>query len=121
MSARRELLSKSCLFPNLRISAIGKIFNWDEHWNYFFFSPNKPELRLPPEQLLQEATCYSHGEQILIQVALDIWCEQGKTRLADLIEVLDEDAFLQVVSALLHYRELTIEHLCDHVGAIDEG
>lgn len=121
MSARRELLSTSCLFQSHRIGAIGKIFNWDEHWNYFLFSPNKPELRLPPDQLLEEAACFSHGEQILIQIALDIWCEQGKTRFTDLIEVLDEDSLLRVISAILHYRELTLENLCDHMVQIDEG
>lgn len=96
------------------------IFSGDEHWNQFLFSHKKPELRLPPEELLEEAACFSHGEQILIQVALDIWGEQGKTRLTDLIEILDEDAFLRVIAALLHFRELTVDDLRPQFGLPDE-
>ena len=120
MSARRKLLSQSCLFPSLRSSAIERIFAGDEHWNQFLFSHKNPELRLPPEDLLAESVCFSHGERILIQVALDLWSEQGKTRLTDLIEVLDEEAFLRVIAALLHFRELAMDDLRPHLGLLDE-
>ncbi|MGK5086132.1 hypothetical protein WDW86_01105 [Bdellovibrionota bacterium FG-2] len=120
MSVRRNLISKSCLFPSHRISAIGKVFNWDERWSYFFFSPKNPQLRLPPEQLLSEAACFSHEERILIQIALDLWCEQGNAKISDCLEILDDDAFLRVISALVAFRELTLEDLRPHLGGIDE-
>ena len=120
ISTRRKLLSQSCLFQSLRTSTIAKIFNWDEHWIYFFFSPNKPELRLPPEELLYESACYSHGERVLIQIALDLWCEKGNAKLTDLIEILDDDTFLRVIAALLDIRELTLDDLCSCSDLPDE-
>jgi hypothetical protein len=103
------------------LNAITTVFGGDEHWHQFLFSHKKPELRLTPEELLAESLGFSHGERILIQVALDLWSEQGKARLTDLLEVLDEDAFLRVIAALLQFRELTLEDLHPHFDSPDEN
>jgi len=114
MTARRELLSKSCLFQSLQIRAISKLFGNDEYWLYFFFAPNKPELRLPPAEILAEAACFSHGERVLVQIALEIWCEQGDAKIGDLLDILDEESFLRCLGAFLDYRELSVRDLQPH-------
>lgn len=103
----------SDLEQSLLSSAIGLIFDFDEHWLNFFFSHKRVELRAPPHELIQEAGCFSHGEQIKIRAALDLWTGQGHVSIAELVEVLDFENLLRVILAILAVREITICDLDD--------
>lgn len=111
MSARRSLLSASCLYPSLRINAIGAHFDWNEHWMHFLFSHKAQELGAAPAELLSQSASFSHGEQLMVRIALDIWSSQGKAQVSNLLDVLDDDTFLRMISSLLHFRELSRDDL----------
>jgi hypothetical protein len=95
------------------ISTIHKLFRNDERLIYFFFSHKRPELRLGPGELLQEARCLSSGEYILIQAAMDFWVRSSRFRLVDALGCLDDDNVIALVKAILHWREIDIACLLD--------
>ncbi len=102
---------RTALELSVLVSAIGIIFNYDEHWLEFFYSHKSGELRLSPEDLLLEAVCYSGSEQVLIKAALDLWTGEAYTNLAEIIEGLDSEDFQRVMLAILAVREISIEDL----------
>lgn len=61
---------------------------------------NQTELRDEPSILLCQAGGFSHGEIVLILIALDIWCDGGGVSLTETIETLDADNWKQFVEAL---------------------
>ncbi len=103
----------SVLERSLLTTAIGTIFNNETQWMEFLFSHKAPELRLPPEDLIGEAACFSRGEQIKIRVALDLWTGLGNASIADVVEGLDYNSFLCVVRSILILREVCLGDLED--------
>lgn len=91
--------------------AIGLIFDYDEHWLNFFFSHKRAELRESPAEMIKEACCYSHGEQIKIRVALDLWTMQNHVSIAEIVETLDFDNLCRVVLAIIMIREISVCNL----------
>jgi len=89
-----------------RIQAIHYLFDSDERLIYFLFHHKKTELRESPRTLLEEARAFSHGEFLLIQVAIDIWCDQGGAKLSDLFSVLDDDNIFRLLCAIVRLRGL---------------
>jgi len=71
---------------------------------HFVFNPDHPELRAQPEILLQDAQCFSTGEKILIQVALDLWDACGNARISDIIHRLDRHHFVKVLMLMQQCR-----------------
>jgi hypothetical protein len=96
----------SSLAQSDRIQAIHHLFDSDERLFYFLFHHKKTELRRAPDELLHEARGFSHGEYILIQAAIDMWCDQGGTKLSDLLSVLDNDNFFRLMCAMARHRGL---------------
>ena len=68
-----------------KISAIQTLLQNDEQLLEFLFSHKHPRLQNSPRKLLKESRSLPFQDQLLIQVAIDIWCEQGGTRFADLL------------------------------------
>lgn len=69
----------------------------------FLFDPNSPRLRAPASVLLKQARCLASGDNILVRVALDIWCDQGKAAVYELFN-LDSHVFMRVLEALAKLR-----------------
>ena len=72
----------------------------------FLFEPDRPKLRHEPEILLHHAMGFSRGEQILLRVALDLWCGAGEVRLWQMIEHLDDGSYGNALTGLRHLREI---------------
>lgn len=88
------------------ISVIHELFKSDEQLLYFFFSHKGPKLRISPAGLLEESSELSPDVKLLIQVALDIWCMRGGTRLSDLLLYWDNDQWITFIRAVECLREL---------------
>jgi hypothetical protein len=90
----------------IAIHCIHILFGGDERLLQLFFHHKELRLRESPEDLLSEARALSRGEFLLVQVAMDLWCGEGKTNLSDLLTSLDEGNFLRVLQALAYKREM---------------
>lgn len=67
----------------------------------FIFDPVEPKLRCLPEELLNESGYMSAGEDLLVRVALDLWSGSGNAHIWELVEILDDTNFTNVLWALL--------------------
>jgi hypothetical protein len=97
------------LRQNQLITCAHLLVQSDERLLQFIFHHKECRLRGSSEELLDEAKALSHGEYFLVQAAIDLWNGQGGTRLSDILDNLDDDHFLNLIRALLHYREIDDE------------
>ena len=65
----------------------------------FLFDPLNYCLNTSPDVLLEKATCFSSGEYILIQMALDIWSSSGYAHIYELLLHLDYKNFCRAIEA----------------------
>lgn len=72
----------------------------------FLFRDDKPELRDCPEEMLSRAGAFSSGEQILVRFAIDVWSNEGKVLLQDVIHRLDDKNYENVIDSLKLWRHL---------------
>lgn len=79
--------------------AISTIFNSSPQLLRFLFDTSSPRLNSTPEQLLKAARGFSSSDYILIKLAIDIWCSEGKIQVHELFE-LERDLFNDVLVAL---------------------
>ena len=91
------------------VKSIHAVLGHDESLLQFFFHHKRLELRVSEEELLQEAERLRPSEWILIKVALDFWNGKGETTLNEVLRILDDDSFIQVVSGILKFREIDKE------------
>lgn len=93
-------------FERLAIHAIHILFNGDERLLQLMFHHKEPRLRSSPVDLVKEARGLSSSEFILVQVALDVWCGEGKASLSDILSALDDENLLRFLTAIAYKREL---------------
>ncbi len=89
-----------------KISVIHTLFQSDEQLLEFLFSHKCPELRDLPRKLLQESRSLSRHYQLLIQVAMDIWCEQGGAQLADLLSDWNHENWTNFLMSMTQFHEI---------------
>ena len=89
-----------------KISVIQTLFQDDEQLIEFLFSHKCPELRESPRKLLKESRSLSYKDQLLIQVAMDIWCEQGGAHLADLLSDWNHEIWINFLQAMAQLHEI---------------
>jgi hypothetical protein len=89
-------------------SSILHLFRHDERFRDFLFHHQERRLRDTPSELLKESRCFSRGERILIQVALDFWSDSGSARVSEIIEYLDDENILAFIRAILRFREMDL-------------
>lgn len=70
----------------------------------FMFHKTKPELSYPPLRLMKEIGCFSGGEQVLIRLAMDIWGDEGKLNVMQLMR-LDRRNYANAVEGLTFWNE----------------
>ncbi len=90
------------------ISSIQTLFRHDEHLCHFLFHHQELRLRETPAELLKEARAFSRGEQILIQIGLDLWSDSGSARISQLLKHLDDENILALLRAILRCREMDL-------------
>ena len=70
----------------------------------FLFNADSPKLRLPADELIQEAIGLCSSDYVVVKLAVDLWCEQGKIPVHELLS-LDEPLFSRTLRALAQTRE----------------
>ena len=96
----------SSLADSHRLIAIYRLLGGDDRLLKFIFDLRSPKLRLPPNALLTEAAGLSHGERLLVQAGIDLWCGQGCLSLADALETWDEENTTRFIRAICHFAEV---------------
>ena len=66
----------------------------------FLLHPSKPRLNGDPQALLQDASCFSSGEYLLIQIAIDFWDGSGNAKLVDIYSILDRNIYLRPLKVI---------------------
>lgn len=103
----------SPLQQSLLNNAIGILFQFDEWWFGFFYSHKGGGLRLCPEELIEESHCFSRSEQLLVRVALDLWADENRVSISEILRVADYETFNRILLAIMAARELSITGLND--------
>ena len=67
---------------------------------WFVFDPHKPKLADSPEKLIKQSEVFSSGEQLLVQIALDLWNGSGGLGFIARLGRLDSQNFDQVIQTL---------------------
>ena len=83
-----------------RLRSIQTLLENHRHLLSFLFLKDQSELNAAPSDLLCSAGFFSHGEIVLILIALDIWCGDGSVTLHEAFQVLDKSNWQQLVKAL---------------------
>ena len=83
-----------------RLHAISLLLANDPPLLRILFDPGSDVLRSSPAEIIASVGGYSSGQQLLTQIALDIWSEHGCWRLWDAISVLDPLRFEGFMLAL---------------------
>lgn len=65
----------------------------------WLFDTSRARLRFSAEALKRNCRGMSSGDQILIKIAIDLWCEQGGTQITDL-QSLDSNLVRRVLKVL---------------------
>lgn len=86
-----------------RFVIISKLLEKHPHFIEFMLDTEKPELRASPEEIREQAGCFSSGEQVLVSLALDFWNGSGETRILKLNR-LDQGNFRNAMEALRLWR-----------------
>lgn len=98
--------ASSSLADSHRLIAVYRLLGGNDRLLKFIFDLRSPKLRLPPDTLLAEAAGLSHGEQLLVQAGIDLWCGQGRFNLADALETWDEEITTRFIRAVCHLAEV---------------
>lgn len=75
----------------------------------FLLDPLKPRLRQRPGILRDESWCFSHGEVLVIQAALDLWSGGGHLQIWECIEIWDNENWLRFLAAIGTIRGLDLQ------------
>ena len=70
----------------------------------FLFDTELPRLRLPADELIQGAQGMCGEDYLLVKLAVELWCEQGKIPVHELLS-LDEPLFSRALAALAHWHD----------------
>jgi hypothetical protein len=78
----------------------------------FIFDRDKPQLRKSSEKLLYESYSFSSGEYL----QLDLWSASGNVNIDDIVTILDENNFINVLNGLIqrstyNYKIIKIDNL----------
>ncbi len=84
----------------LRYRSIRVLLRNHQQLFLFLFIPKKLELRRSPSELLHDAGCFSHGEIILILLALNIWSDHGGVSLIEVHYILGKTHWASFLEAL---------------------
>ncbi len=87
------------------IKSISILVNDDEDLLRFLFSKKDTVIRAPARCLIEEATRFSHADQLLVRVALDYWNRRGYARLGDMLSAWDHEHWIRFIHSLTTLQE----------------
>mgnify|MGYP003393781428 CR=1 FL=1 len=83
---------------------ICRVFSNHEYLLDGFFEKAQARLSSTPELMIERTASYSHGEVVLIKVALDIWSGSGNVFVWQILETLDRETFANVIDGLVFVK-----------------
>jgi hypothetical protein len=86
--------------PCARYRAVATMLADDPKLLEFLFGTSQTQLKGSPALLRCAAKAFSSGEQILVNSALDLWSDDGRTSLSDLAFRLDARRLRNVLTAV---------------------
>jgi hypothetical protein len=86
------------------LTAIARLFRNGPQLLEFFFHPSEPKLALPCKQIKHLAKSFCTADELLIRIALDVWCAAGAINFNEIYQKLDEANFVNVVLTLGYLR-----------------
>jgi hypothetical protein len=96
----------------LRAGMVHRILGSQEGLLEFFFRHMSSELRLEALELRKEARSYlNKSDRILINVALDLWTGERKTRLGDIISDLEFEELTGVIKGIIYHCGIDLRDL----------
>jgi hypothetical protein len=107
----REIVIRQC---------ISLLLDYDQRLIDFIFDPARPRIRKRAAILIEDAWAFSHGEQLLIRAALDLWSGSGHLQLWEMLETWDDASWARFVRAIAEYRRLD-EVIGEHEAESDEA
>ena len=97
----------ACASDRIRACVIMTLFKHHPQLIHEVFEDQRPRLKAAPATIKRSPR--SHGEKVLIKLALDIWNDSGKSKVMEVIETLDHqnfEAFIQALSLRRNPSEL---------------
>lgn len=85
---------------------ISLLLDYDQRLIDFIFERERPRLRKRAGILIEDSWAFSHGEQLLIRAALDLWSGSGHLQLWEMLETWDDSTWAHFVGAVAEYRRL---------------
>lgn len=79
--------------------AIHSFLSHRVHLIHYLFHNERPTLNDSPDKIITNSEGFCTSDKILIRVALQLWCDYGKTCITDLF-YLDGEVFLKVLRAI---------------------
>lgn len=89
----------------LRLKSIKILLTNRPHFVSFLFDDKFSRLKHSPENIFCSIGDLSHGEIILISLAMDIWNGSGGTNLSEVIKILDDHCWLNFLEALAVFSQ----------------
>jgi hypothetical protein len=97
----------SSLADTHRLEAICRLLGAQDHLLEYLFNLDLPQLRKSTKTLREGmGGDLSHGEQISIAAALDIWCGSSYLNLGDALNHWSDEELIRFIQALCHLREI---------------
>lgn len=94
------ILPPADIGEDLRLRSIRTLLDNHKYLMNFLFNKDRTDLAATPTNLICAAGGFSHGEIILILIALDIWCGDGSVSINEAFQILDKQNWRQFVNAL---------------------
>jgi hypothetical protein len=85
---------------------ISILFGGDQRLLEYFFDAKEPKIRRRAGILIDDAWNLSHGEQLLVKAALDIWSGSGHLQLWEIVETWDDPNWLNFLTAMAELKGL---------------
>jgi len=86
------------------LTAIARLFRNSPQLLIFFFHQSEPKLAHPCKKIKQLSRSFCTSDELLIRIALDIWCDSGAINFNEIYQKLDEKNFVNVVLTLWYLR-----------------
>ena len=86
------------------LEAISILLGRNQRLLAFLFHPHKAILRKSATRLKKEMGCLSSGEQVLLNIALDFWSEEGEVHFNGLYQILCPRSFKNCLDSLIYIK-----------------
>lgn len=86
--------------------SISLLLGNNSHLLQFLFDPTRPKIKKRPGLLRYDSWVLSHGEQLLVRAALDIWSGAGHLQLWEMLETWDTPTWTNFIKAVCQLKDL---------------